>query len=1017
MNEIVEAFEASRAKDECDIQSFLPSKDSPDYRPIALELMRVDLEYCRRRGVKQPLDDYRNRFADILSDPDSFKALAFEEYRLRLLDGEAAKPTDYRRYGIDTDDWPTDIASGLESEDTNENPLEDLGHEVTRLVDAVQDFPVAGQQFAEMQVIAQIGEGTFGRVYLARQSELSDRFVVLKVSSAGSLEPQRLARLQHTNIVPIYSVHQCDLLSAICMPFFGVTTLSAVIKNVRSSSEFPRTSRIICESILATQNDSPLSPEPKTVEKLSATFGANGYVDGCLELMGGIAAGLAHAVDRGILHRDLKPANILLCDDGTPMLLDFNVSDDVVAGGQACLTAGGTLPYMSPEQLESVLTGLPVDERSDIFSFGIILFELLTGEHPFPTEYQHRHGDNEAVSVFDIVEKSIDDRNATPKTIREKNPDIPPSVAALVEKCIAPDPNRRYQKISELAEDIARHQANLPLKYCKATSLSERAKKWARRHPRLSSLWAVTTISVIVVAVICSMLVARNAQLRRSEARGFANKVSNSLPLARAFLTSPTIDAPAFEEGQRIGNELLTFNSGNSPFDYFSALPGKEANDLRSDLIQLSYLLAVAELRGGKKEHLTENAERALVMNRTALSFCDDQEISAVLSAQQVQLKSAIDGTQAPDADMIVEESLFERDTFLAASQLAVLGKWNEAIPLLEELCRNEPHSFANHLLLGNAYASVERLSDAERSFSVCVALSPESIHGYWHRGLARLQSRNYQSAIGDFSRFIEKKPQWYAAFVNRALAYAGIDELNLAVQDLNTAASIQPERLWAFHLRSKYYLRLGKKKKAEEDRLMALELAPRSADEWILRGLASKDDDQAIEAFRSALQVNPRSRRARRNIASVYSEKKRDSAAALKIMERLVEENPNNATDLMSRAVLRARLDDVAGIDDARASLAMRKQPFDLYRAACTFALLSKASKQNEENALAFLAESLSLDPSWAKLAAQDLDFENLHANPWFKRLVSASQRIGTLQQTLRRLNPTPAKATPSTE
>ena len=129
LNEIVEAFEASRAKDECDIQSFLPSKDSPDYRPIALELMRVDLEYCRRRGIDQRLDDYRHRFADILSDPDSFKVLAFEEYRLRLLDGEPAKPTDYRQYGIDTDDWPTEITAELESGDSFSRTLEGFNND------------------------------------------------------------------------------------------------------------------------------------------------------------------------------------------------------------------------------------------------------------------------------------------------------------------------------------------------------------------------------------------------------------------------------------------------------------------------------------------------------------------------------------------------------------------------------------------------------------------------------------------------------------------------------------------------------------------------------------------------------------------------------------------------------------------------------------------------------------------------------------------------------------------------
>lgn len=1003
LNEIVEAFEASRVKDECDIQSFLPSKDSPDYRSIALELMRVDLEHCRRCGAPQPLEDYRNRFADILTDPDSFKELAFEEYRLRLLDGEAANPIEYRRYGIDTDDWPTEIEKGPDPADAPQRPLAELGHEVSRLVDAVQDFPEAGENFVGMQIIAQIGEGTFGRVYLARQSELSDRLVVLKVSSAGSVEPQRLARLQHTNIVPIYSVHSNELLSTICMPFFGVTTLSAVIKNLRSKDELPRSSHVIGESILAGQVDLPES-EAIAVETISARFAENSYVDGCLALMGGIAAGLAHAVERGILHRDLKPANILLCDDGTPMLLDFNVSDDVIAGGHACLTAGGTLPYMSPEQLTAVLTGHPIDERSDIFSFGIILFELLTGQHPFPTSLQYDDCGHEMVSVFDIVEKSIEDRNETPNTIREKNPNIPRSIAGLVEKCIAPDPDQRYQTISELSEDIARHQANLPLKYAADRSPTERIKKWTCRHPRLSSFWGVVSIATIVCMVIGSMLLVRNAQLRRSEARGYLKSIRMELPIIRAYLTTPTVDAPSFDEGQRRGRDLLRVASGKKSEEFFAALPTEEAAELRTDLVDLSYLLAIAELKGAKTKGSRQFVDDALNWNRQAQSFCDESNALLVLAQQERHIAKFREAEQLPHSVITDETSLFHRDNYLAASHFAMQGEWSAAVPLLENLCRDEPHSFANHLLLGNAYASLERLSDAERSFSVCLALSPNSIHGYWHRGLTRLQSGEFQGAINDFDEFLERYPGWYAAYVNRALAHAGRKHMELAIEDLTSAIQIDPNRNWAYHLRSKYYIRMGKKDKAEEDRLMALKLEPQTADEWILRGLARQDDEQAIRDYRSALEVDPNSKPAKRNLANIHSEHKRDSASALEIIEELVIDNPKNATDLMSRAVLRARLNQTEGLVDARDSLDIRREPFDLYRAACAFALLSEDSVENTKEALKLLSEAFSLQPSWASLASRDQDLASLHKNPSFRRLVAASQRISAMKQSLKK-------------
>src|SRR5262249_56183347 len=108
------------------------------------------------------------------------------------------------------------------------------------------------------------------------------------------------------------------------------------------------------------------------------------YVQSVLWLVARLADGLAHAHDRGILHRDLKPANILLSDEGQPMLLDFGVAEDTKLGAAAA-RVGGTLPYMAPEHLDAVQGGPGrVTAGSDVYSLGVILYELLTGRHPFP---------------------------------------------------------------------------------------------------------------------------------------------------------------------------------------------------------------------------------------------------------------------------------------------------------------------------------------------------------------------------------------------------------------------------------------------------------------------------------------------------------------------------------------------------------------------------------------------------------------------------------------------------------
>src|SRR5262249_29697959 len=110
------------------------------------------------------------------------------------------------------------------------------------------------------------------------------------------------------------------------------------------------------------------------------------YFEAVLWLGACVADGLAHAHERGVLHRDLKPANVLLTDDGRPLLLDFNLAEDVkLRRGASAASLGGPLPYMAPEQLEA-FAGAPrqLDGRTDIFALGAVLFELLTGQPPCP---------------------------------------------------------------------------------------------------------------------------------------------------------------------------------------------------------------------------------------------------------------------------------------------------------------------------------------------------------------------------------------------------------------------------------------------------------------------------------------------------------------------------------------------------------------------------------------------------------------------------------------------------------
>src|SRR5262249_45532420 len=205
-----------------------------------------------------------------------------------------------------------------------------------------------------------------GKVYLAQQGDLANRRIVLKVASDLRGEARHLAQLQHTHIVPIYSVHHARPLMAVCMPYLGSTTLAHVLKTLQGQTTLPTSGKALLSTLTSVRSAEDVSagsggedggsaavPVPRALQELER----GSYVDSILWIGERLADGLAHAHERGILHRDLKPANVLLTDDGQPMLLDFNLSADL-KGGLCRARVGGTLPYMAPEHL-AAFAGLP----------------------------------------------------------------------------------------------------------------------------------------------------------------------------------------------------------------------------------------------------------------------------------------------------------------------------------------------------------------------------------------------------------------------------------------------------------------------------------------------------------------------------------------------------------------------------------------------------------------------------------------------------------------------------------
>ncbi len=324
LDDYVSSFEKARGvAADIDLASFLPLTDHPLYLSVLCELVRVDLELSWRGGQPRRLEEYLGRFPGLGVERKSLQEIAFEEYRLRHRWGQHPSPGEYeQRFGISTAGWFRPAGSSRPERDDQETVI---------IRGKPASFPEPGQSIAGFRVQKELGRGSFGRVYLARQEDLAGRPVALKLVPVGFVaEAHTLARLQHTNIVPIHSLHPHGGLVAICMPYFGSTTLAGVLARLRQEAVLPRAGRWLADLL-------PAQAEAGSRRQLEQ----RSYADAVLYVTARLAEGLAHAHERGILHRDLKPANVLLADDGRPMLLDFNLAEDLGPGGATAVARAG----------------------------------------------------------------------------------------------------------------------------------------------------------------------------------------------------------------------------------------------------------------------------------------------------------------------------------------------------------------------------------------------------------------------------------------------------------------------------------------------------------------------------------------------------------------------------------------------------------------------------------------------------------------------------------------------------
>jgi WD40 repeat protein/serine/threonine protein kinase len=324
----------------------------------------------------------------------------------------------------------------------------------------------------------EVGTGAFGTVYKARDTEL-DRAVAIKIPRRQNMaeeeqdqflrEARAAAQLSHPNIVSVHTVGRDGDTLYIVSDFVDGVDLADKITVTRFT---PRQSVFLCVKV---------------------------------------AAAIEHAHQHGVIHRDLKPSNIMLNSDNEPLVMDFGLAKR--DAGEITMTYEGKLlgtpAYMPPEQARG--EGHDVDGRADIYSIGVILFELLTGELPFRG------------SARMLLNQVIHDQPPSPRKLQSA---IPRDLETITLKCLEKDPDKRYETCAALGEDLQAWADHKPIKARPTGSLGK-LLRWHKRNPVVANLTAGVAVVLILSAAV-SINFAFTAQEEAELARQARNRATAS---------------------------------------------------------------------------------------------------------------------------------------------------------------------------------------------------------------------------------------------------------------------------------------------------------------------------------------------------------------------------------------------------------------------------------------------------------------------------------------------------------
>jgi serine/threonine protein kinase/Tfp pilus assembly protein PilF len=628
----------------------------------------------------------------------------------------------------------------------------------TRTLEMPKDELTSGATFAgRYQIVEELGGGGMGKVYRALDKKLNEEVALKLIKPEIALDRHTLERFQnelklarkisHRHVGRMYELMEEGGRHFITMEYVPGQDLRALTR---------QTGRL-------------------TVAK-------------AVSIAIQVCEGLSEAHRLGVIHRDLKPSNIIIDRQGNARIMDFGIARSIHAKsvtGEGFIV--GTPEYMSPEQVE----GKEVDARSDIYSLGIVLYEMVTGQVPF-----------EGDTPFTV---GVKHKSEKPRDPKELNPQIPSDLAQLILRCLEKDPARRYQSADEVRLDLQKIEKALPTT---ERAAAKRKPSTSRQitvnfQPRKLVLPAIGIVAVLGLAFLAYRLIPRKpaapvASGKPTLAVLYFENISNDKDLD-AWKTGLT-ELLITKLGQ---SRFLRVLDGNTIYSLLRRLNLDEARKYtKEDLARVAgagganYTLSGSLMRAGQRIVISMSLQQAGtgdVIRPISLECKSEEEIMTGVDDVAREIKQDLNmsreqimGDHDREAGRITTRSPEAFKYYSEARRLHLREEYQKSIDLMKKAVALDPEFAMAYRSMGSAYGNLkqpaEQRANYQKAFDYKDRVSDRerfTIEGDYYR----LSEKTYGMAVDAYRSLLDLYPDDTIANTNLGVLYSGLEEWDKAIE------------------------------------------------------------------------------------------------------------------------------------------------------------------------------------------------------------------------------------------